>query len=210
MRRAQLNLWILSGCIAIVIAAASTSYSQQEELKIPPRQNYVSDYALIIEQPAESELNRLLDQVKREMGVEIYILTISTANPLSINEYGQRISEAWNLGEQDANRKTFLFLVAKDEGRYRLMTNKGLETIVTDEQLQKISDNVIKPPFEGKEYSKGIVAGINQVLQVLAQETGSPVPAKNGSQGFFPSDLLGILAIVALLTLLVVGAALLF
>ena len=197
--------------LAITLASVRVAYSQQEEFEPPIRQNYVSDYAQVLEESGEGELNELLDQVKKELGLEISILTIRTADPLPINEYSDKISAAWNLGENDLKRKTLLFLLAAEEGRYRLITNKGLESIVTDEQLQQISETVIKPAFEEGEYAKGLVGGINQILQLLTKEkrNQSPESPKNASSGIFGASILGVLVIVALLALVLVGAALL-
>jgi uncharacterized protein len=195
--------------LAMALAFTGTAYAQQEGFTAPPRQNYVSDYAQVLDPSAENELNQLLDQVKKEMGVEIYVLTIRTANPLSINEYSDRVSEAWNLGEKDPKRKTLLFLLAVEEGRFRLNTNLGLEAIVTNEQQQKITESIILPAFERQEYAKGIVAGINGFLQIIAQQEGTRIPdAPSSGTGLFRQDVLGILLIVALLALVLVAAAL--
>ncbi len=149
------------------------------ELQLPSRIHYVSDYAQVLTDATENDLNELLARVKQETGVEIYILTVLTTEPLPINEFGRRISEAWNLGEEDPNRRTFLFLLAVDDGLYRLITNRGLETLVTDQQLEQISRTIITPAFAEGEFSKGIVGCINQVLRILSEsqpESRAPSP----------------------------------
>src|SRR4030067_2550378 len=123
MQRKHMLLYVIA--IATVLASVGASYAQ-EESPLPSRLNFVSDYAQILDDKAEGEMNQLLDQVRKEMGVEIEVLTVLTANPLSINEYGRKISEAWKLGEDDPKRKTLLFLVSVRDGLYRLVTNKGL------------------------------------------------------------------------------------
>ncbi len=199
-----LNLSLVLAITFVAVAAVNPVYSQ-EELPIPARVDYVSDYAQILDEQAEGELNRLLDQVKQEMGVEIYVLTILTLNTVGINEYGSRVSETWNLGEEDAKRKTLLFLVAVNDGQYRLVTNRGLEAAVPDEQLKKISETVIQPAFERQQFAQGIVGGINQILQLVAQGRTIQVPGSSGS-GLIREDVLGILLGVALVVL-VLGLA---
>lgn len=191
--------------IAFVAMVAVNSVYSQEGLPIPARVGYVSDYAQILDEQAEAELNRLLDQVKQEMGVEIYVLTILTVNTVGINEYGSKVSETWNLGEEDAQRKTLLFLVAVNDGQYRLVTNTGLEALVPDEQLKKISETVIQPAFEREQYAQGIVASINQILQLVAQGRAVQIPGSSGA-GLVREDVLGILLGVALVVL-VLGLA---
>lgn len=194
----------LSLVLAIALIFVEPVYSQ-EGLPIPVRVDYVSDYAQILDEQAEGELNRLLDRVKQEMGVEIYVLTILTLNTVGINEYGGQVSETWKLGEEDAKRKTLLFLVAVNDGQYRLVTNTGLEAVVPDEQLKKISETVIQPAFEREQYAQGIVGGINQILQLVAQGRAIQIPRSSGS-GLVREDVLGILLGVALVVL-VLGLA---
>jgi uncharacterized protein len=196
--------------LMMALAAADMAYSQQEGFVPPARQSYVSDYAQVLNDSDERELSQFLELVHKEMNVEIYVLTIVTANPLSINEYSARVSEAWNLGETDPQRKTLLFLLAAGEGRFRLDTNVGLEEIVTNEQQQRIVDTVITPAFQRQEYMRGIVAGINQFLQIVAQGEGTRIPeASNSASRTFLPDVVGILLIVALVALVLVAVTLL-
>ena len=203
MHPKQTLLWRLSFAMAIVAAIASVgaAYSQSQ---LPSRVNFVSDYAQVLDDPAEGDMNRLLDQVKKEMGVEIYILTVLTTNPAAINEYGSKISEAWNLGENDSQRKTLLFLVAVNDGLYRLVTNQGLEAAVTDEQLQQISVSAIQPSFENEQYAKGIASGVSQIIQILSKGGGSKTPGGSG-QGYLGENvlviLLGLAVVVAVLAI---------
>jgi len=191
--------------IGIALAVAGViglSAYPQEGLKFPSRIDYVSDYAQVLDEQVEEELNLTLSEVEREMGVRIYVLTVLTTDPLPMNEYNRRIIEAWDLDE-DSGLKVLLFIVAVEDGLVRLDASEELEGILTDQVLGQILEAEILPAFYMGKFSQGITQGIDEIIRVLSEELdSSPSEAKR----LGGTDLLGILLMVALGALIMAAA----
>jgi len=187
--------------IALAVITSATAYSQDEP-QFPPRLDHVSDYAQILPDEVEGQLNRSLAQAAQELGVQIFILTVPTTEPLPLNTYSDRIADVWDLGREDSNRKTLLFLIAVDDGLVRLAPNKGLEAILTDESLRRVLETTIIPAFAMGEYTEGVVKGTQAILDILAgSEHGSTSEAPGGGAGSATRDILGVVLALALVVL---------
>jgi uncharacterized protein len=195
------TLW--SATMALALASIQLSAYPQEELQLPSRIGYVSDYAQILDEQVEGELNRTLSEVERELGVQIYVLTVLTTEPLPMNDYSSRIMEVWDLGEDDPARRTLLFIVAVEDGLVRLDASRGLEEMLTDQVLKQILDAEILPAFYMGEFTQGITRGIQEIIQVLSE---GPYRSPSEGKGLGSTDLLGIFLMIALVALVLAAA----
>lgn len=199
------------GLIGLLAAGAVPARAQgkgepsPEEVVIPERTAYVVDAAGVVEDDVETGLDRALARVEEEHGVQIFVLTVRATEPLPIKRYALRVWESWGLDKEDPKRKTLIFLVAVEDGQVMLSTSRGLQEVLPDETLGEILRKTILPAFERKAFAEGIVAGVQAMIQALAEEEeGPPVGARPFQERRLTTvDVLGILLALALLAALV-------
>jgi uncharacterized protein len=194
--------------LALLLFNVAWTVHAQEDGRLPDRIDYVSDYAQVISEDAEAGLNRALARAEEERGVQIYVLTVPTTEPLPMKEFTARLWESWGLNKEDPERQTLIFLVATEDGLVRLSTSTGLAEVLSDEQLAEILKTAILPAFGQEAYEQGIVAGIQEMLKVLSQEGRAPLPSVSSSrpQRVTGIDLMGILVALALVAAVVLIA----
>src|SRR5712691_10929103 len=76
------RLFLLTGALVLTPLRATA-----EEVKIPPPQGLVSDFAGVIDQTTHGQLTRLLQELKDKTGAEIAIVTVETTQPLTALDY---------------------------------------------------------------------------------------------------------------------------
>jgi uncharacterized protein len=168
----------------IIFLLGFLGYAQ--EVKIPSPVNYVSDYANVIDETTESELNSLLEELANKTGSEIAILTVKTTQPLDDFSYGIRVFEEWGIGGE-AEDKGLLFLVAVEDKRSRIITGYGLEGILPDGKVGEVLDQVI-PFFREGNYSQGIYNGTWALAEIIAKDAGVELVGLPPSPSSPPSE----------------------
>jgi uncharacterized protein len=139
--------------------------------EIPPLTAPVMDTAGIIQDETRNGLNRYLNAVNDQTGIQIAVLTVSTLDGEPVESYSMRAAEAWRLGQKGKDNGVLL-VVAPAEHKVRIETGYGLEGTLTDTKSGLIIRNSMTPYFKNGDYSAGISAGIQQIVQVT---TGNAV-----------------------------------
>ncbi len=167
------------------------------EVVIPERTAYVVDRAQVLRDEVEAGLNRALARVEEERGVRIYVLTVPFTEPLPLKKYIRRVWESWGLNKEDPQLRTLIFLVAVEDGQVMLSTSEGLKGVLPDERLAQILERSILPAFERGAFEEGMVRGIQEIIQVLEEES-TPGVRPFQERRLSAVDLLGILLALAL------------
>jgi uncharacterized protein len=152
-----------------------------DEVRLPPPQGFVSDFAGVISTSTRKQLTDLLQELKEKTGAEIAVVTVDTTQPLSTFDYAMKIAEAWKPGAKGQDNGV-VFLVAVKDRKMFVVTGYGVEGALPDGKVGAIQDEYILPAFKRGEYARGILDGVRVMASVLAQEygitlTGVPVYA---------------------------------
>ncbi|MBI3303122.1 MAG: TPM domain-containing protein [Deltaproteobacteria bacterium] len=162
-----------------------------EDVKIPPPQGLVSDFAGVIDQTTHQQLTRLLQELKDKTGAEIAVVTVETTQPLTPFDYAIKIAEAWKPGEKGKDNGVVFLVVTKDRKMF-IATGYGVEGVLPDGKVGAIQDEYIVPYFKQGDYARGILAGTQVMAGLIAQEygvtlTGAQLPhAHPGTGGETP------------------------
>ncbi len=207
MRQATRSL-VIKSVLLCFLTLLGFNLMGQEAGQVPAPVDFVTDLAEIISDSNEKQLNEELLKIQTEAGLSAFVLIVESTNSIPIDEYGQQILAAWGIDEKSLQEKTFLFLLAVKDGAYRLITTAGVEGILTDEKLEKISKETIIPRFEQGRLERGTVEGLNEVIKVYVeglQESQPPVHRSSGQGNrLLGIDLMGILMILGLLAALAI------
>lgn len=174
--------------LTLLSALSATSYGQTD---LPMPRNYVEDYANVINTSDESSLNGVLKELEQKTGAQYIILTVLSTGGLPIEQFSIELAEKWKLGRKGKDNG-MLFILAKNDRRWKFEVGYGLEGFVTDQYCGRVGRNVLVPYLKKGDYSRGIYEANLQIIQRIASEAGvsltgmpriTPVPVRNRRVG---------------------------
>jgi len=131
-------------------------------LAVPELKAHVNDYANVLKQKDEQEIENYLTNLEQQTGVQIAVLTIDTLNGESIEAFANKVANTWKLGSAKEDNGALL-VVAESEHMVRLEIGDGLEGAITDVKCGLIIRNVIIPEFKNGNYAEGIYKGVKNM-----------------------------------------------
>ena len=129
---------------------------------VPALKGRVNDYAKIIRDSDEREIEEYLAGVEEASGIQIAVLTMPSLDGEDISSFGIKVADKWELGDKDKDNGAIL-IVAYAEHDLRIEVGDGLEGSLTDAKCGLILRNVIVPEFRDGNYSKGILEGVKNM-----------------------------------------------
>jgi uncharacterized protein len=188
------GLWLW----AVLAAATGATAADGDLVPVPPLRAHVTDLTGTLSGADKGALEQKLAGWEAQKGGQFAVLLVPTTKPESIDQYSQRVTDAWKLGRKGVDDGVLL-LIAKDDKKLRFQVGKGFEGALTDVTAKRIIEEVIVPVFRQGNFAAGINAGIDKVIGVVAGEALPPPPARpaqtttssSRSNGWPMSDWLG-------------------
>lgn len=146
----------------------STGYGQAD---LPMPRNYVEDYAKVINASDERSLNGVLQELEQKTGAQYIILTVLSTGGLPIEQFSIELAEKWKLGQKGKDNG-MLFVLAKNDRRWRFEVGYGLEGFITDQYCGRVGREVLVPYLKKGDFSRGIYQANLQIIQRIATEAG--------------------------------------
>src|ERR1700693_2935182 len=146
-----------------------TFFSFALGLEIPRLRGRVNDYAGLIPADRAQVLESRLAAFEQETAHQIAVLTISSLEGAPLEDFSIRVAESWKIGQKGFDNGAIL-LIAQKERKLRIEVGYGLEAVLPDAIANRIIAEVIVPRFRANDYSGGIDAGVNAILQVTKGE----------------------------------------
>ena len=181
LRRSILTLILLP-------ALTATGYGQTD---LPMPRHYVEDYANVVNDSDERPLNSVLQELEQKTGAQYIILTVLSTGGLPIEQFSIELAEKWKLGQKGKDNG-ILFVLAKNDRRWRFEVGYGLEGFITDQYCGRVGRDVLVPYLKKGDYSRGIYEANLQIVQRIATEAGvsltgvpgvTPVPVRDKRGG---------------------------
>lgn len=178
------SAWGWPAPLALTLLVLSAAYGQAD---LPMPRHYVEDYAGVINDSDERSLNGILQELEQKTGAQYIVLTVQTTGGLPIEQFSIELAEKWKLGQKGKDNG-MLFVLAKNERKWRFEVGYGLEGYVTDQYCGRVGRDVLVPYLRMGDYSQGIYQANLQVVRTIAQEAGisltgmprvNPVPVRN-------------------------------
>ena len=164
--------------------------------KVPALKGRVNDYAKIIRDSDEREIEEYLYSVEQSTGIQLAVLTMPTLDGEDIASFGFRVADEWKLGNKEKDNGAIL-IVAYAEHDLRIEVGDGLEASLTDAKCGLIIRNVIVPEFRDGDYSEGILKGVkNMGAIVTGDESAISRSVCEGENGSSSNDLVPVFAIL--------------
>ncbi|MEO8466070.1 MAG: TPM domain-containing protein [Gammaproteobacteria bacterium] len=153
----------------MLLFVAALALAQQP---VPPRAARVTDLTNTLPAATQAALDRKLAAFEARKGSQIAVLLVATTAPESIEQYSQRVAEAWKLGRAGVDDGVLL-LVAVQDRRARFEIGYGLEGAVPDALARRVIAEQLAPKFRDGDYAGGIDAGLDALIGLVE---GEPLP----------------------------------
>ena len=169
----------------------------------------VNDFANVIDQASEGEIERRILALKNATGDVVVVATIETFAPYAdIRDYAVRMFENRGRGIGDKGKDNgLLILLAVKDRRVWVEVGYDLEQFVTDGYAGEVSRNDMTPQFARGAYGPGLEAGATRLIGRIAQGRGATLadvpmpsaPARAPNVRFSPWIIIAIIVILMLM-----------
>jgi len=146
----------------------------QDVQPVPALSGRVIDQTGTLSAAQRTALSNKLEQFEHEVGSQLVILMVPTAQPEDIAAYAQRVADTWKIGRRDVG-DGLLIVVAKEDRRLRIEVAKALEGAVPDLAAKQIIDRALKPAFKKGDFAGGLDAAVD-LLAARIRGEGLPAP----------------------------------
>ena len=138
---------------------------------MPPKPDgYFNDYAGVVSKQTALHLNEQLAQFERETSNQVVVAVYNKMqSDSSIEDYTQRVAQAWGVGQKDRRNGAVLFVFIADRKMY-IQVGYGLEGVLPDVTAFDITERHIKPHFRTGDYEGGLTEGTNLILKAIRGE----------------------------------------
>ena len=144
---------------------------------IPRPSGYVNDFASVLTEDDRAYLVRFLGDLERDTNAEVVVVTVTSLEGLSIEEYANRLFADWGIGKR-AQDNGVLLLVAPAERRVRIEVGYGLEGNLPDGLAGEIIRTDIVPEFQQGNLRRGIGRGLDRISRVVRGTTSAPLASR--------------------------------
>ena len=160
--------WLLP--LLLLASVLSAQASDKLIRSLQPR-GFVSDFANVIPQTQERQLEQMLVSLERQTGAEIAVVTLHSLDGGQIDDFAVQLYERWKLGKAGKDNGVLL-LAAINDRKARIEVGYGLEGAIPDGRAGDILRNDIFPAFKRGQYGNGLIDGASSISQLVAREYG--------------------------------------
>ena len=147
----------------------SVSAQEPPQLTAP-----VNDFAGVIDEATERELDRRIRALKTASGDVVVVATVRTFQPYAdIDSYAVKMFENGGRGVGEKGKDNgLLVVVAVDDRRARVEVGYDLEEFITDGFAGETIRTVMAPQFGRGDYGGGVLAGVTRIINRIAERRG--------------------------------------
>lgn len=156
---------LLVAAFALLMAASVRAQSP-----IPPLTSPVVDTTGTLNAAEIALLERQALALQQRKGSQLQILIVATTRPETIEDYAQRVFDAWKLGRTGVDDGVLL-LVAKDDRTVRIQPGYGLEGAIPDIAAGRVIQEYLVPRFRAGDFAGGIGDATAQLVRLIDGET---------------------------------------
>ena len=186
----QSRSYVVGIILMLLIALAAVAAAAPAVLPKPAQMTYVADTAAMISNEDAAKIAEMGRGLDAATGAQVVVVTISSLDGASIEEYATTLFRNWGIGDAEKNNGVLL-LIAKEDRKFRIEVGYGLEGAITDGYAGSVLDDM-KADFKSENYSEAIVVAYAKLTQKAYEEYGAEIPenVKEEADASFWSDLL--------------------
>lgn len=162
--------------------------------QFPKPAGHVNDFAGVIEDSKQREIESLLRDVEKKTTSEIVIAAVPKCAPMDSFTYRTELFKEWGIGKSKKDNG-LLMLLCFEERRIEIEVGYGLEGVITDGIAGEILDKYVTPDFKQENFSDGFLRGAQVIASKILGSGEVSMPAVSPS---YTSNELSTPAIVAI------------
>jgi uncharacterized protein len=170
-------MMVLARWLVVIALILSGAPVRAEPIAVPPLQARVTDQTHTLSDSARQAIEARLADLEARKGSQLAVLVLPSTGPETIEQFGIRVAERWQLGRKGVDDGALL-LIAKDDRTLRIEVGYGLEGAIPDAVAKRVIEEVIVPRFKAGDFEGGIAAGVAALIGLI---DGEPLPAPAGS-----------------------------
>lgn len=177
---------------------------------LPAPTGMVNDYANIIEDATQAQIEQKLRDFKAKTNpsVEIAVVTVKTTGERPIFDYSLAVARGWKIGSKDDDNPSALLLIAVDDRKYFTQISKDLEDELTDGISGQLQRQYLVPAFKQANYTKGINDTVDAYIRTIQERASDPTAnsteKKSVSSGGFSTICLVAVCLIILVVFLLI------
>jgi uncharacterized protein len=166
-----MSRWLLAVCLTACAAGATDARAQPAP---PLLTNPVHDFADVIDEASERELDRRIRALQSATGDVVVVATVQTFQPFAdIREYAVKMFENGGRGIGERGKDNgLLIVVAVQDRKVDIEVGYTLEEFITDGFAGETIRQTMAPLFRSGNYGAGLVAGTTRIINRIAERRG--------------------------------------
>ncbi|MDR1935158.1 MAG: TPM domain-containing protein [Candidatus Accumulibacter sp.] len=156
---------------ALSAVAVASDEQKKEAFPIPDRYTLVNDYTGVLLFSTAVRITEKLQTLERQNGTQIVILIVPSVGDGGVMEYAENVLDKWDIGNNGQGNGV-LFLVS-NEG-WAIRTGPGIAGALPDAKVARIFREIVEPYWKREEYSEGIEAGVDAMIEAVKGEDTAP------------------------------------
>ena len=158
-----MKMWLRSGLVAALFVCSAAAV----DWKALQPQGYVSDFAGVVGQADQAEIESYCAAIERSTGAQMAIVTIPSLEGEPIEDVANTIFRGWGVGRKGTN-EGILLLVAIRDRKDRLEVGYGLEPILPDGLDGSILRDM-RPALRQGDYGDAMRAAAETIGSTIAE-----------------------------------------
>ncbi|MBF0479644.1 MAG: TPM domain-containing protein [Candidatus Omnitrophica bacterium] len=130
---------------------------------------YVADTAQVLTPEDKSKIESMIESIEEKVPVQIVVVTVDSVAPESLEDYMAKVFRHLNADVKVRTNAVCLFIAVKDH-QFRIEVGESLMGILTDQELEKITEENIVPSFQFKNYFQGINDSVDAIGKLIEEQ----------------------------------------
>lgn len=175
-------IWIVSIFLWVSVSPLAAPQSWPRPIQ------YTSDYAQVLTDSEENQINQLADLVRKKTQVQIAVATvdsIAARGYASIEEAAVTLFSQWGIGEKGKDNGLLILVAVKDR-KWRVEVGYGLEGTIPDVVASRMGRTILPDAFRAGRYSQGLYDLTIAFVAEIARERNIPLSEFNVNAGAVP------------------------
>ena len=158
---------ILRNFLLLSISFLSFSLLAQRDIPAQPEtEKPVYDYADLLDQAEEDQLNNKLKNYADSTSTQFVIVTIESLKGEYIATYAVQWAQQWGIGQKGKDNGAII-MVSKDDRKITIQNGYGLEPYLTDLNSNVIINDILRPEFKKQNFYGGFDKATDAMFKLL-------------------------------------------
>lgn len=201
--------------VLVVLITGFVGFAQSNQFSInesplPAPTGMVNDYANIIDDNVQAQIEQKLRDFKARTNpsVEIAVVTVETTGERPIFDYSLAVARGWKIGSKEDDNPSALMLIAVNDKKYFTQISKDLEDELPDGIVGQLQRQNLVPAFRQGNYTKGVNDTIDAYISTIekraSEPNATPTPATSSKSRSMPFGCYVLICLVVVFVLLII------